>query len=156
MEARKESGSFKRGEISLGTRQESDPRVAGQKPRKIPKTAHAPAPGAESTASTPRGLLTAPEQHARDREVGEAADAPRHQLQLRFGHGRMHVRGREEVGVCRSGASQSGKQGRGVPYGRGSWVQRGLARGAGWAGPERGVASARLGVWPQSGSNTFT
>lgn len=102
-----------------GQGQDSDPRVAGQRPSKIPETAHAPAPEAESMAPTPRRLVTPPEQHARDGEVGEAADAPRHQLQLRFGHGRVQERGREEVGSGGPGSRQSGEQGRGVLDGRG-------------------------------------
>lgn len=107
--------------------------MARQRPRKIPEAAHAPAPGDESTAPTPRRLVTAPEQHARDGEVGEAADAPRHQFQLGFGHGRVRVEGREEVDISTLGSSQSGEQGRSVLDGRGFWVRVGLARGAGQA-----------------------
>lgn len=61
-----------------------------------PTTAHAPAPGAERRAPTPRGLVTSPEQHAGDGEVGETADASRHQLQLRFRHSRVQERDRAE------------------------------------------------------------
>lgn len=107
--------------------------MARQRPGKIPEAAHAPAPGDESTAPTPRRLVTAPEQHARDGEVGEAADAPRHQFQLGFGHGRVPVEGREEVDISTLGSSQSGEQGRSVFDGRGFWVRVGLARGAGQA-----------------------
>jgi hypothetical protein len=123
--------------------------VAGQRPRKIPEAAYAPAPGDERTAPTPRRLVTAPEQHARDWEVGEAADAPRHQFQLRFRHGRVRVGGREEVGISTLNSRQSrGEQGRSVLDGRGFWVRVGLARGAGQA-ERRGLCEVCVG--PESG-----
>lgn len=132
MQARKESGSFRTGEMSLrGSRagqdctrpggaesRPGDPTaqsrrpsarpsyVAGPRPRlAVPSVARpcAFAPRAASpvgwlpVCAAPHGpparLLApaprprAPEQHARDGEVGEAADAPRHQLQLGLGHG---------------------------------------------------------------------
>lgn len=85
--------------------------------------------------------MTLPEQHARDGEVREAADAPRHQLQLSFGHGRVRVRGREEVG-CEQARVKSI---RGTRAGHPRWA--GLA--------VRGVASARLGKQSESGSDVI-
>lgn len=107
--------------------------MAGQRPRKIPEAAYAPAPGDERTAPTPRRLVTAPEQHARDWEVGEAADAPRHQFQLRFRHGRVRVGGREEVGISTLNSRQSRG---GTRAERPRWA--GLL-GAGWSSTRGGT-----------------
>lgn len=102
MEARKESGSFRRGEMSLARKHRpGDPGVVSElgsglrlRPRGA-RAARQPRPRAALRAPTPRGTMTsghispapAPEQHARDGEVREAADAPRHQLQVRVRHG---------------------------------------------------------------------
>lgn len=87
-------GVFQEGRDIPGNK---DGRSGGRRPSKIPlTTAHAPAPGAERRAPTPRGLVTSPEQHAGDGEVGETADASRYQLQLRFRHSRVQEGERAE------------------------------------------------------------
>lgn len=60
-------------------------------------------------APTPCWLVISPKQHAGDGEVGETADALRHQLQLRFRHSRVHEKGRRDV--SRLGSYQSGNKG---------------------------------------------
>lgn len=132
--------------------------MAGRWPHKIsPETARAPAPGTESSESAapaPHRLVTSPEQHPRDGEVGEAADAPRHQLQIGFRHGRVRVRGRTEaecqqatvISVLGTGAGcppVGGASMAGCPGGEGSTVRdcrgrtggerRGLCE-SGWEG----------------------
>lgn len=107
MEARKESGSFKRGEMSLVHKdRHGDPgvgscRTEGSPPGQSPRVVRQPHSTGGTTARVGAARLPAgtsdhlaprsppapaPEQHARDREVREAADVPRHQLQVGVRH----------------------------------------------------------------------
>lgn len=103
MEARKESGSFRRGEMSLARKSRpGDPRGRARAPRRHPPVPRSVRPSvrADHVAGRP-----APEQHPRDREVREAADAPRHQLQLRVRH--------LAAGACRRAGSEARRPGAG-------------------------------------------
>lgn len=92
-----------------------------------PGPAHAPAPPRPSVRAAHVAGPAAPEQHPRDGEVREAADAPRHQLQLGVRHrqasAHRRTAGRKlrraHAGAGRAGCSApargAGPRGRGGP-----------------------------------------
>lgn len=97
MEARKESGSFRRGEMSLiRESRPGDPRGRAWAP---PRAAALRGPAPSSVRAAHASHPPAPEQHPRDGEVREAADAPRHQLQLGVRH--------RAAGACRRAGSEA-------------------------------------------------
>lgn len=143
MEARKEVGSFRTGEMSLAR----EDRLGDCRTH------------AEATASRqpwPRGPVSPsrrplPEQHARDGEVGETADAPRHQLQLRIRHRhfracRWHDGPARRLRACaewqRSPGGGAGRQGQAQQL-------RAGAVGGGGAGPQG------AGPLPPAGGTVF-
>lgn len=136
MEARKEVGSFRTGEMSLA-----------REDRPGDCRTHA-----EATASRqpwPRGPVSPsrrplPEQHARDGEVGETADAPRHQLQLRIRHRHFRACRGHEGPARRLRACAEWERSPGGGAGRQGQAQRSAParEGVGGGAPRSGATSS--------------